>query len=382
MMIKAFPYEALPIIDRTTLDAEIHLRQAATRWLDLSTFVSVLSDLTTTTTTVVVEDTRVFQLAQIPHDAVGVVLSPAHAPGMSRGVLIDVDPALAHAMVTRTLKQRSPRVVDSSRLPASAASSVAGAFAAILHAALRRAHKSIALRVVAAGPAQALARDLHGTHHRIVTAWLTVLFGDDAYAARVSLPTSEISAREVAAFSKERLTELGEMPLSLPLVVATCLATRSEISTLEVGDAFLVPGLNVSESTGRVFGKVVLIPPREERGIEAVLEEADAVLRTGGLLNVPWDRMTTSAASEETSAPTNPTLEVLEDAPVVVRVELGAVEMKAREWAALSPGDVLSLGRKIGEPAILRASGVEIARGELVQIDGEYGVRILKGNQR
>lgn len=73
----------------------------------------------------------------------------------------------------------------------------------------------------------------------------------------------------------------------------------------------------------------------------------------------------------------NPTLEVIEDAPVVVRVELGALEMKARDWAALAPGDVVTLGRKLGDPAILRVGGVEVARGELVQVDGEYGVRIL-----
>lgn len=71
------------------------------------------------------------------------------------------------------------------------------------------------------------------------------------------------------------------------------------------------------------------------------------------------------------------TVEVLEDAPVVVRVELGTVEMKAREWAELAPGDVVSLGRRVGDPAILRVGGVEVARGELVQVDGEYGVRIV-----
>lgn len=70
-------------------------------------------------------------------------------------------------------------------------------------------------------------------------------------------------------------------------------------------------------------------------------------------------------------------LDVLEHAPVVVRVELGTVEMKAREWAELGPGDVVTLGRKLGDPAILRVGGVELARGELVQVDGEYGVRIV-----
>jgi len=80
----------------------------------------------------------------------------------------------------------------------------------------------------------------------------------------------------------------------------------------------------------------------------------------------PGDAMTNTA-----------TLEVIEDAPVVVRVELGVVEMKAREWAALGTGDVIALGRRLGDPATLRVGGVDVAYGELVQVDGEYGVRIL-----
>jgi flagellar motor switch protein FliN/FliY len=82
-----------------------------------------------------------------------------------------------------------------------------------------------------------------------------------------------------------------------------------------------------------------------------------------------------SSMSQSTNP--NPTLEVLDEAAVVVRVELGAVEMSAREWAELGNGDVVTLGRKLGTPAVLRVGGVEVARGELVQVDGEYAVRIL-----
>ncbi len=75
------------------------------------------------------------------------------------------------------------------------------------------------------------------------------------------------------------------------------------------------------------------------------------------------------------------TLEALEDAPVVVRVEIGVVEMKASAWADLAPGDVVTLGRKIGDPVVLRAGGVAVARGELVVVDGECGVRILSAGE-
>ncbi len=73
----------------------------------------------------------------------------------------------------------------------------------------------------------------------------------------------------------------------------------------------------------------------------------------------------------------NPTLtEALLDAPIVVRVEVGAVSMTVREWAKLGPGDVIETGRRIADPVVLRVGGREVARGELVNVEGELGVRI------
>jgi flagellar motor switch/type III secretory pathway protein FliN len=55
---------------------------------------------------------------------------------------------------------------------------------------------------------------------------------------------------------------------------------------------------------------------------------------------------------------------------------MGAVTMPAREWAGLAPGDVIALGKRVSEPVVLRVAGLEVARGELVDIEGELGVRI------
>jgi len=53
---------------------------------------------------------------------------------------------------------------------------------------------------------------------------------------------------------------------------------------------------------------------------------------------------------------------------------MGAVTLTVREWASLAPGDVIALGRRVSEPVLLRAAGLEIGRGELVELDGELGV--------
>ena len=79
-----------------------------------------------------------------------------------------------------------------------------------------------------------------------------------------------------------------------------------------------------------------------------------------------------------TSTTPDPMTDALLDAPVVVRVEIGVCEMPAREWAALGRGDVVTLGRRLGEPVVLRIGGVEAAIGELVQVEGEVAVRILQ----
>ncbi len=65
------------------------------------------------------------------------------------------------------------------------------------------------------------------------------------------------------------------------------------------------------------------------------------------------------------------------ETPVVVRVEVGSAQMSAREWAQVGAGDVIALGKRIGENVVLRVGGVEVARGELVDLEGEIGVRIV-----
>jgi flagellar motor switch/type III secretory pathway protein FliN len=70
-------------------------------------------------------------------------------------------------------------------------------------------------------------------------------------------------------------------------------------------------------------------------------------------------------------------VDAIGDVPVVVRVEVGEAVMSAREWATLGPGDVVGLARRVGEQVVLRIGGVAVARGELVDIEGEVGVRVV-----
>jgi flagellar motor switch/type III secretory pathway protein FliN len=71
-------------------------------------------------------------------------------------------------------------------------------------------------------------------------------------------------------------------------------------------------------------------------------------------------------------------VEAIGEVPVIVRVEVGVAEMPAREWASLGRGDVIALGSRIADPVTLRVGTRVVARGELVDIEGEVGVRIVE----
>ncbi len=64
------------------------------------------------------------------------------------------------------------------------------------------------------------------------------------------------------------------------------------------------------------------------------------------------------------------------DLPVTLVIELGRVSLTLSRLADLKPGDVVELGRHSREPVELTSNGKLVARGELVQIDTELGVRV------
>jgi flagellar motor switch/type III secretory pathway protein FliN len=66
------------------------------------------------------------------------------------------------------------------------------------------------------------------------------------------------------------------------------------------------------------------------------------------------------------------------DALVSIRVELASAVMAARDWAALGPGAIVTLGQRVGEAVVIRVGGAPVARGELIDVDGEVAVRILE----
>ena len=99
-----------------------------------------------------------------------------------------------------------------------------------------------------------------------------------------------------------------------------------------------------------------------------------AVPVAAGDLSTP---MTTALPCSVVTGPVRG-IEMLHGVDMEVTVELGRTRMTVRDLLALSPGNVLELDRAAGSPADLLVNGRLIARGEVVVVDEDFGLRVTE----
>lgn len=71
-------------------------------------------------------------------------------------------------------------------------------------------------------------------------------------------------------------------------------------------------------------------------------------------------------------------IELLKDVALVVQAELGKTRRLVRDILRLQIGTVLELDKEAGEPVDILVNNKRIAKGEVVEIDGRYGVRVTE----
>jgi flagellar motor switch protein FliN/FliY len=145
------------------------------------------------------------------------------------------------------------------------------------------------------------------------------------------------------------------------------------------------------EAAGRVFGPVVLDPGQMmEPGValSAIAAKDDAVavpLLDGGEVHAivalalsPWPADPGPGGVATRGAALRGGLDMLHDVEMEVSAELGRTRMSVRELLSLSPGAIVELDRAAGSPADLLVNGRLIARGEVVVVDENFGIRITE----
>ena len=71
------------------------------------------------------------------------------------------------------------------------------------------------------------------------------------------------------------------------------------------------------------------------------------------------------------------TMELLLDVELPVSISFGKTELPLKEVLKLTTGSIVELNRTVNEPVEILVNHCLVARGEVVVVDGNYGVRVL-----
>jgi len=346
--LTAYPWHALESVSRSGARRAGRARRQVQSVLDVQRLDTALSELTETEAAIIVQRVTTEAPPRRPLIELGFELG-------SSGVVcaLCLEPELATNVLGRVLRRPIALSAHSSL-----DDSLSGALSALVLELARRAGAQAPLHLLA--PSEALARASD------VFVQASVLVAGTPYSVLLALRLAEL-----APAASPPLGSLGELPIALPVVIGWSLAERAHLRDFVPGNAwFPGPGLRLN---AHAEGPVALASPSQDWGVAGTLSRAGKIVLRGESVQLLPD------AGELMSDPAKPEASLTDavlDSPVVVRVEMGAVSMTAREWAELGPGDVIETGLRIAAPVVLRVAGREVARGELVSLEGELGVRI------
>jgi flagellar motor switch protein FliN/FliY len=77
-------------------------------------------------------------------------------------------------------------------------------------------------------------------------------------------------------------------------------------------------------------------------------------------------------------APRDGNLDLLLGVDLEVTADIGTALMSVQRILALGPGSVIEFRRTVDQPIDLKVNGTVIARGEIVAVDGRFGLRITE----
>lgn len=84
----------------------------------------------------------------------------------------------------------------------------------------------------------------------------------------------------------------------------------------------------------------------------------------------------TLEGGETLGAPSS--IDLLRDVPLEVQAQLGRTKKLVKDILKLNVGSIIELEKEAGEPVDILVNNKLIARGDVVEIDGNYGVRIIE----
>lgn len=208
---------------------------------------------------------------------------------------------------------------------------------------------------------------------------------------RSPLPQSDPS-REELAYMQHVFRSLPVVTVSAVVEAARLALGEAELAQLEAGDIIVLDDHELALGSGTLVGyacvrlgrgkngglRVRLHPDGERSRIEIVdivVQEEPQEESMDEHDEAPADEVEATVEDRDNLAGTE---NLLRDVPAPVVVELSRISMSTSQVVRLRAGQILRLPRGAHDPVDLTVHGQLFARGELIEVEGELGVRLLK----
>jgi flagellar motor switch protein FliN/FliY len=121
-------------------------------------------------------------------------------------------------------------------------------------------------------------------------------------------------------------------------------------------------------------------PPAMTDGVglsNAELDDLAKVSQPGGGEMTGGDGFSETSVERISSKATNENIEALLDVDLDVSIELGKASLSIKKVLELAPGSIVELDKMAGEPVDLLVNNKVVAKGEVVVVDENFGIRIV-----
>jgi type III secretion protein Q len=186
---------------------------------------------------------------------------------------------------------------------------------------------------------------------------------------RVELP--ECAAVSSQAADEQRRVRAGRLPVVARIELAGTSLSASDIAALCVGDAVVFEGMSPLVLSAESWDARLAVGDGVTQAAAPLRVSASGV----GILQDGFVRARPDVREEGKMDATKAT--ILAETPIEVIAEMGRIALRGDELMGLAPGAVLTIGARPRQ-VTLRVAGEAWAEGEIVDVEGELGVRVLR----
>lgn len=181
------------------------------------------------------------------------------------------------------------------------------------------------------------------------------------------------------AHMRKRLVALPEQTLLGHVIGAHLDLLPADMTNLEPGDIIVLESHKLSLKEGNLSGAVTVVMGTGKHGdLDARLFMEDDGARLEITKLNDRHEMPGGAMAEDTDDNLPETQGLLREIDAQVAVELGRIRLNTAQVVRLRAGQVLHLPRGANDPVDLVVGGKLFAKGELIEVDGELGVRLTQ----